>query len=206
MNQLTPFQFHIHQVRTMLIGDNVQFIAADVAAALEYASAKDMVRAVDDEDQGWAEVPTLGGIQRMRVINESGIYSATFRSRKPSAKAFRRWVTAEVLPTIRRTGSYTAPPAVMPGQVERLQLSRMIAVISGELLRAKPERRQMLRYRKLGLSVSEIARLMRHSHETTRRELALLEACGLLETTPRLEAQRSNALRNLPPARKGGAS
>ncbi len=67
-----------------------------------------MNRCIDDEDKGWAEVPTPGGKQRVLVINESGVYAATFKSRKPSAKAFRRWVTSEVLPSIRRVGSYNS--------------------------------------------------------------------------------------------------
>ena len=77
-------------------------------------------------------------------------------------------------------------------------MKRMAEALANELLRANPERRKLLRYRKMGLSVREIARLMASGSETVRRELALLEACGMLEVTPRLEAQRAVALANLP--------
>lgn len=105
------FLFHTHSVRIFPTEDQQSFfaVASDVASALDYPSAHDMVRCVDEEDVGYADVRTPGGVQRMLTVNESGIYAATFRSRKASAKAFRRWVTAEVLPSIRRTGGYTAP-------------------------------------------------------------------------------------------------
>ena len=114
MNAITEFKFHTHAVRTLDISGDIRFVATDVAKALEYESAKDMIRIVDDEDKGWAVVPTLGGEQQMHVINESGLYAATFRSRKPSARAFRRWVTSEVLPSIRRTGGYQRAAAELP--------------------------------------------------------------------------------------------
>jgi len=125
MNAMTEFNFHTHAVRMFPTDDGQSFttVAADVARALEYGSAKDMLRCIDDEDKGWADVPTLGGIQRLRTINESGVYTATVRSRKPSAKPFRRWLTAEVLPSIRRTGGYSQPdaapraPAALPAVI-----------------------------------------------------------------------------------------
>lgn len=92
-----------------------------------------------------------------------------------------------------------------PGQVEALRMARLIEAVSGELLRANPERKKLLRYRKMGLSVLEIARLMKKAHTTVRREIALLEACGLIETTPLLEARRAQALAN-PAMRRGGAA
>jgi prophage antirepressor-like protein len=87
------------------------FVAGDVAGALDYSEAKDMTRNLDDDEKGRQIVPTLGGDQEMTVINESGLYSAILKSRKPEAKAFKKWVTSEVLPSIRKTGSYTAPTA-----------------------------------------------------------------------------------------------
>lgn len=113
MKAMTQFEFHTHAIRVLPTDDGAGFVAvaADVARALEYGSAKDMLRCVDDEDKGWADLPALGGTQRMRTINESGVYTATIRSHKPTAKPFRRWVTAEVLPSIRRTGAYVHPAA-----------------------------------------------------------------------------------------------
>lgn len=105
--KVIPFHFESHEVRSLLINDQPWFVAADVASALHYLTAKDMARNLDDDEKGRQIVPTLGGDQEMLVINESGLYSAILRSRKAEAKRFKRWVTAEVLPAIRKHGRYT---------------------------------------------------------------------------------------------------
>jgi len=84
------------------------------------------------------------------------------------------------------------------------QLKRMVEALAGEVLRDKPERRKLLRYRKMGLSVLEISRLVRRNEATVRREIVLMEACGLLQVTPQMVAKRALALSNLP--HKGGAA
>lgn len=104
--QVIPFRFEAREVRTLLIDDQPWFVAADVASALQYLTAKDMARNLDDDEKGRQILPTLGGDQEMLVINESGLYSAILRSRKAEAKRFKRWVTAEVLPAIRKQGRY----------------------------------------------------------------------------------------------------
>lgn len=104
--QIIPFQFEAREVRTLLIDDQPWFVATDVAASLQYLTAKDMARNLDDDEKGRQIVPTLGGDQELLVINESGLYSAILRSRKPEAKRFKKWVTAEVLPAIRKHGRY----------------------------------------------------------------------------------------------------
>lgn len=95
-------------VRTVTKNEEPWFVATDVAKILGYKSAKDMYRSLDDDEKGGQNVPTLGGSQKLIVISESGLYHAIFISRKKEAKAFRRWVTEEVLPQIRRTGSFGA--------------------------------------------------------------------------------------------------
>lgn len=104
--QIIPFEFESREVRTLLIDDQPWFVASDVALALRYREAKDMTRNLDDDEKGRQIVPTLGGDQTLNVINESGLYSAILRSRKPEAKRFKKWVTAEVLPAIRKQGYY----------------------------------------------------------------------------------------------------
>lgn len=106
----TIFQFRSTEVRTLVLDGEVWFVASDVAKALGYPEAKDMTRVLDDDEKGRQIVPTPGGDQEMSVINESGLYHAVLKSRKPEAKPFRKWVTAEVLPTIRKTGQYVAQP------------------------------------------------------------------------------------------------
>ncbi|WP_206408819.1 BRO-N domain-containing protein [Ectopseudomonas oleovorans] len=104
--QVIPFRFESREVRTLLIDDQPWFVASDVALALMYSEAKDMTRNLDDDEKGRQIVPTLGGEQEMLVINESGLYSAILRSRKAEAKRFKKWITAEVLPAIRKHGRY----------------------------------------------------------------------------------------------------
>ena len=105
-SQLTPFNFNQTAVRVINRDGEAWFVAQDVSNALEYASAKDMVRCLDDDEKDGHIVPTLGGNQKMLIINESGLYHALFKSRKKEAQTFRRWVTSEVLPAIRKTGAY----------------------------------------------------------------------------------------------------
>ena len=96
------FQFKQQQeVRAVLIDGEPWFVAGDVAGALAYTEATKMTRILDDDEKGLHIVETLGGPQEVLVINESGLYSAILRSRKPEAKAFKKWVTAEVLPAMR---------------------------------------------------------------------------------------------------------
>ena len=104
--QVIPFRFEDRQVRTIVLDDQPWFVAADVSLALEYRIAGDMTRNLDDDEKGTQIVRTPGGEQEMLVINESGLYSAILRSRKAEAKRFKKWITAEVLPAIRKHGSY----------------------------------------------------------------------------------------------------
>lgn len=105
-SNVIPFRFEDKPVRTLLIDDQPWFVANDVSAALQYSEASAMTRHLDDDEKGLSIVQTLGGDQEMLVINESGLYSAILRSRKAEAKRFKKWVTAEVLPAIRKHGRY----------------------------------------------------------------------------------------------------
>lgn len=112
---LSVYDFKSIQVRVVEKDGIGWFVASDVAKALNYPQAKDMVRVLDDDERGRHVVPTPSGDLEMVIINESGLYHALIKSRKPEAKPFRKWVTSEVLPSIRKTGSYTMPqPALEP--------------------------------------------------------------------------------------------
>lgn len=96
------------EIRTLERYGDPWFVGKDVAQALGYERPTDAVRKrVDDEDRGVSKIETPSGVQEMTIINESGLYSLILSSKLPGAKAFKRWVTAEVLPTIRRTGGYS---------------------------------------------------------------------------------------------------
>lgn len=118
MSNLTTFNFNDNQVRTVLIDGEPWFVASDVTSILELANTSMAVQALDDDEYriiGRSEMAVLtlsstdsqkGGAQSMTLVSESGLYSLVMRSRKPESKAFRKWVTSEVLPSIRKTGSY----------------------------------------------------------------------------------------------------
>lgn len=105
------YAFEGTEVRVVMINGEPWFVAADVALALEYRDAEKLTRWLDDDEKDTHIVGTPGGQQRMAVINESGLYSAILRSRKPEAKRFKRWVTHEVLPALRKHGAYVMPEA-----------------------------------------------------------------------------------------------
>ncbi len=101
------FEFHGYEVRTMTIDGEPYFVGKDVATILGYSNQRDALnKHVDEEDKGVARCDTLGGKQNLAVINESGLCSLILSSKLPQAKEFKRWVTSEVLPTIRRQGVY----------------------------------------------------------------------------------------------------
>lgn len=107
MNELQNFNFSGQDVRIITINNEPWFIGKDVADILGYSnSRKALSDHVDDEDKGVTKSDTLGGNQNITIINESGLYSLILKSKKPEAKQFKRWVTSEVLPTIRKHGAY----------------------------------------------------------------------------------------------------
>ena len=114
-NEIQPFEFEGNSFRTLADGDEVMFVASDIAKLLGYGNAKDMARNLDSDEKGMHQVPTFGELQKMTVLTESGLYRVILNReaayvKNPEAKAFvkrfQRWVTHEVLPQIRRTGGY----------------------------------------------------------------------------------------------------
>ena len=90
------------------------FVAVDVCRAIEIVNARHAVRSLDDDEKDVAICDTLGGPQEVLVVSESGLYALIFKSRKSQAIRFQKWVTAEVLPSIRTTGRYDSLPVVKP--------------------------------------------------------------------------------------------
>lgn len=105
--QLNQFSFDGYDIRTTVDNSgNTWFIAKDVCDVLEIGNSSMAVARLDDDEKGVSTVDTLGGLQEQAIINESGLYNLILTSRKPEAKRFRKWVTSEVLPSIRKTGSF----------------------------------------------------------------------------------------------------
>ena len=122
-NEIQIFNFNQNQVRTILKDGEPWFVAKDIADALEYRNAPDAIRTLDDDERDTHIVRTSSGNQEMTIINESGLYSLVLKSRKPEAKIFKRWVTGEVLPAIRKTGGYGMPTPIADRKSTRLNSS-----------------------------------------------------------------------------------
>ena len=113
MSQIIPFEFESHALRVNLdAAGQPWFVAADVCAALELPETHKAIARLDDDEKGRNSIPTPGGQQEMSVVNESGLYNLVLGSRKSEAKRFKRWITHEVLPSIRKTGSYVSTTSV----------------------------------------------------------------------------------------------
>lgn len=126
MNQITPFSFEGRRLRTVLIEDEPFFVGKDVADILGYRNgSRDINAHVDEEDKLKYQIGTAGQNRKQLLISESGVYSLIFSSKLPAAKRFKRWVTNEVLPTIRKTGGYqtTQQFQVPQTMAEALQLA-----------------------------------------------------------------------------------
>lgn len=111
-SELVPFQFPAtgQPVRTVTVDGQPWFVAGDVCAVLALGNPYSSLALLDDDEKGLHIVETPGGPQRVTIVNEPGLYSLILRSRKPEAKAFKRWITHDVLPAIRQTGSYAVAP------------------------------------------------------------------------------------------------
>lgn len=133
-------------IRTTIIDDEVWFVGKDVAEALKYENARDALsKHVEAEDKGVAKCDTLGGKQNMTIINESGVYALIFGSKLESAKRFKHWVTSEVLPSIRKTGSYQqTPPLTTAEQIQLIakgcvELAQQVGTLGAEVTKLKTD-------------------------------------------------------------------
>ena len=106
MNGLQVFSYNSSEVRTVMRDGEPWFCLKDVCAVLGISKYRDVAARLDPDEREPVRVDTLGGTQEMVFINKSGLYSVILRSDKPEAKPFRKWVTSDVLPTIRKTGGY----------------------------------------------------------------------------------------------------
>ena len=204
--QITPFSFNTHAVRVIVRDGAPWFVASDVCSALEYSNASDAVATHLDDDErmtianGESHSGKRGGARLMTIINESGLYALVLRSRKPEARKFAKWVTAEVLPAIRKTGRYEDNRS---GQRETLNvtLARMADQLDQPnsypvqlflpLLHAI--NRKLLRNDVFGVTMSELVDVIEQSRPLSNLELAnLSSAC-----TNRLAARINPAFQHL---------
>ena len=159
------------EIRSMEIGGEPWFVGKDVATALGYAKPRNAIeRHVDSEDKKDAPIQgTLGGTQSMTIVNESGLYSLILGSKLDGAKRFKRWVTSEVLPAIRKTGAYATDSKAAEIKMRELRVKEMNA--QARLLNAETRRLKILQAER-GLSQVAIdTAAVKAAEEVTGRDL-----------------------------------
>lgn len=129
MTKLSIFAFEGQQVRCVGTAENPEWVAQDVCNVLSIKNARDALADFDLDEKGVAIVYTPGGEQEMLTVMEPGLYRLIFKSRKSIAQRFKRWVFHEVIPSVRKTGSYSiessTPIAKLPSQKERLEIIQL---------------------------------------------------------------------------------
>jgi hypothetical protein len=133
LTALVSYQFEEDPVRVVMIAGDPWFVASDLAKALGYRDAGNMVRNLHEDERGTHIVSTPSSPQEMSIVSESGMYAAIFKSRKEEAERFRKWVTAEVLPELRRTGRYVMhdmdPPPMVSADLDPPRLLAGVSVV-----------------------------------------------------------------------------
>ena len=132
MNGLQIFTYNGNEVRTVQKDGEPWWVLKDVCEILGLGSPHKVFERLDEDEKGRNLIPTLGGGQEMTVINESGLYNVILRSDKPEAKPFRRWVTSEVLPSIRRHGAYMTPETLAAAILNPDLLIRLCTALKDE--------------------------------------------------------------------------
>lgn len=169
MGEVIPFDFEQYAVRVVTRDGDPWFVAPDVCRALGHTNASAALRRLDDDEKGLTRVYTLGGEQSLSVVSESGLYALILTSNKPAAKRFRKWVTAEVLPAIRRTGAYYRGVA----KTDTLEAPRVdvpIAVI---------DQHRLLINRAYLATLSEVHQATARARVANMREIAALVEAGM---------------------------
>ncbi len=139
-NKIQIWNYESSEIRTIEKDGEPWFVGKDVATILEYSNPrKALADHVDAEDKGVTKCDTLGGVQNLTIINESGLYSLVLSSKLPSAKKFKRWVTNEVLPSIRKHGAYMTEQTL-----ERALTSPDFLIELATQLKAEQEQRKQL--------------------------------------------------------------
>lgn len=146
MSDIVPFDFQGAEIRTLTIDGEPWWVAKDVTDVLGYRIANDATRWLDDDEKGTHPVRTLGGLQNLAVVSESGLYALTLRSKSEAAKPFKRWVTHEILPQLRKTGRYEVAQRAAPlaleqaviakAQMELLGTAKQFSVVNDSYLEA----------------------------------------------------------------------
>lgn len=185
MNEtMQTFNYDNNQVRTVIQDGEPWFVLKDVCNVLGIANDRNVAARLDNDERGVYQMDTLGGTQKMNIINEWGLYNIILRSDKPQTKPFRRWVTHEVLPAIRKTGSYTDTEnkfsKFCPVSFERAKATMLVQQrnrLVGRSLREIP-----LTWREIYIDFSGVLgyNINNKAKEQKTTKISFLEKAGLL--------------------------
>lgn len=153
-------------IRTVRQNGEILFVAADICKALEIKDTSKAVARLDADEKGTTLIRTLGGEQNLLAVNEYGLYNLVLASRKPEAKAFKRWITHDVIPSIRKTGSYSKP-AKQPTVIQQQRAEAM-------LLNAKS------RQSKLWLAIADKTDIKEYKHICQQKAAEVLAGVPVL--------------------------
>lgn len=129
-NQVVPFEFESHEVRIVTIGGEPWFVLADLCAVLDLSNPSMVAQRIDASALSQAEVSSAGQRRTVMVVSEPGMWEVVIRSDKPQAVSFRRWITGEVIPTIRKTGAFGAPVALTNDEIVAHALQITVAKVA----------------------------------------------------------------------------
>lgn len=185
MNEtMQTFNYDNNQVRTVMQDGEPWFVLKDVCNVLGIANDRNVAARLDNDERGVYQMDTLGGTQKMNIINEWGLYNIILRSDKPQTKPFRRWVTHEVLPAIRKSGSYTDTEnkfaKYCPVSFERAKATMLVQQrnrLAGRSLREMP-----LTWREIYIDFSGVLgyNINDKAKEQKTTKISFLEKAGLL--------------------------
>jgi anti-repressor protein len=167
-NSLEMFKSEMFEVRAVVINNEPYFVASDVATILGYRMASDLTRRLDDDEKGTHLMRTLGGDQEITVINESGLYSSVLASKKKEAKLFKKWVTSEVLPSIRKHSAY-----LTDSKIEELLISPDTIINLANQIKQEREEKRI---------ANEKVSVLEHKIEQDRPKLAYATAIEVCDS------------------------
>ncbi|GEM_PF-1806115 len=171
MRELSIFEYKGKQVRTIQKDGETWWVLKDICGVLDLGNSRMVFERLDEDEKGVSQIDTLGGKQNMQIINESGLYNVILRSDKPEAKPFRKWVTAEVLPSIRKTGGYGRQDAALLKLTEHVgKLTEMVVGLYED--KRKEERTLPRAAKQLALDGTEERELCGVTELLTRFDLA----------------------------------
>ncbi|MEH1885551.1 BRO-N domain-containing protein [Nostoc sp.] len=130
MSNLSVFNFESNEVRTLGTALEPLFVGLDICKILEISNSRDALERLDEDEKLMSLITTSGQGREMTVINESGLWSLVLTSRKPQAKRFKKWLTSEVIPAIRKTGTYSTKPATSLALIDTSKLDALNAKAS----------------------------------------------------------------------------